>query len=181
MHLLTESSLLNPISTCFRNSAYCANVNNCGCSEHHITPDPVFPCIARRPTSKLHLENNDTKHDSLFSFFFFDSNFHLQNTSEDQLMHTAPGHNLVPWIFLTVNKNKKKNNSDLQVSSWKVFYQNHMLFVFVFLSYMNNQQSVPKFNSSVWPGPTEKTVSLFCSTSIRLWDKDQLVRANVQP
>ena len=140
---------------------------------------PVFPCIARRPTSKLNLENNDTKHDSLFSFFFFDSNFHLQNTSEDQLMHTALGHNLVPWIFLTVNKNKKKNNSDLQVSSWKVFYQNHMLFVFVFLSYMNNQQSVPKFNSSVWPGPTEKTVSLFCSTSIRLWDKDQLVRANV--
>ena len=57
---------------------------------------PVFPCIARRPTSKLNLENNDTKHDSLFSFFFFDSNFHLQNTSEDQLMHTALGHNLVP-------------------------------------------------------------------------------------
>ena len=79
------------------------------------------------------------------------------------------------WQMKINFSNKKKNNSDLQVSSWKVFYQNHMLFVFVFLSYMNNQQSVPKFNSSVWPGPTEKTVSLFCSTSIRLWNKDQIL------
>ena len=146
---------------------------------------PVFPCIARRPTSKLNLENNDTKHDSLFSFFFFLIQFFTFRTLQKTNWRTQPLD--IIWFHeffwqMKINfSNKKKNNSDLQVSSWKVFYQNHMLFVFVFLSYMNNQQSVPKFNSSVWPGPTEKTVSLFCSTSIRLWDKDQLVRANVQP
>ena len=54
----------------------------------------------------------------------------------------------------------KKNNFDLQVSSYKAFYQNHLFFLFFFVfvlpSYVNNQQPVPKFNSSVWPGPTEK-------------------------
>ena len=145
---------------------------------------PVFPCIARRPTSKLNLENNDTKHDSLFSFFFFLIQIFTFRTLQKTNWRTQPLD--IIWFHeffwqMKINFSNKKNNSDLQVSSWKVFYQNHMLFVFVFLSYMNNQQSVPKFNSSVWPGPTEKTVSLFCSTSIRLWDKDQLVRANVQP
>ena len=143
----------------------------------------VFPCITRRPTSKLNLENSDTKRDSLFSFFFFIQNFTFR-TLQKTNWRTQPLD--IIWFHeffwqMKINFSNKKNNSDLQVSSWKVFYQNHMLFVFVFLSYMNNQQSVPKFNSSVWPGPTEKTVSLFCSTSIRLWDKDQLVRANVQP
>ena len=137
MHLPTESSLLNPISICFRNSAYCANVNDCGCSEHHITPDPYdfsFSMHCQKAYIKVTLRKKLYKTWFIIFFFFFYSNFHLQNTSEDQLMHTALGHNLIPWIFLTVNKNKKKNNSDLQVSSWKVFLPKSC-FLFLFLFY----------------------------------------------
>ena len=110
MHLLTESSLLNPISTCFRNSAYCANVNNCGCSEHHITPDPYdssFSMHCQKAYIKVHQKTNWRTQplDIIWFHEFF-------------------------WQMKINFSNKKKNNSDLQVSSWKVFYQNHMLFVF---------------------------------------------------
>ena len=160
MHLLTESSLLNPISTCFRNSAYCANVNNCGCSEHHITPDPYdssFSMHCQKAYIKVHQKTNWRTQplDIIWFHEFF-------------------------WQMKINFSNKKKNNW-LTSKLLKSFLPKSHAFCFFFLSYMNNQQSVPKFNSSVWPGPTEKTVSLFCSTSIRLWDKDQLVRANVQP
>ena len=145
---------------------------------------PVFPCIARRPTSKLNLENNDTKHDSLFSFFFFLIQIFTFRTLQKTNWRTQPLD--IIWFHeffwqMKINFSNKKKNNWLTSKFLKSFLPKSHAFCFFFLSYMNNQQSVPKFNSSVWPGPTEKTVSLFCSTSIRLWDKDQLVRANVQP
>ena len=105
---------------------------------------------------KVKLRKKLYKNNSLFVFFFIQI-FTFQ--TKDQLINTDLGNNLVPFFFffflgqMNLTSPIKKNNFDLQVSSYKAFYQNHLFFLFFFVfvlpSYVNNQQPVPKFNSSV--------------------------------